>query len=288
MTLKFFAEIFKKAVSQWVDDKSASLAASLAFYTVFSIAPLLLILISIAGVFFGKDFAQGEIFKQVSDFIGKQDAETIKNMIEGLNQNSTNFFTTFLGFITLLFASTRVFSQLQDAMNEIWKVKTETRHGLIFSTVLEYFSYFFMILATGIFILISLFFSVFLAMATEFFTDVLPTTIFIWRALDFLLSLVLTTLVFAMIFKTLPNTKIQWKDVWVGSVLTTLLFLVGRFFISFYLKKGNFGSVYGTASSFVAVLLWIYYSTQILLLGAEFTQVYTKRLGSHSKITKLK
>ncbi len=272
--------LLKLTFSDWNEDKAPRLAAALAYYMAFSLAPLLVIVIAVAGLVYGQDAAQNRIVGEISGLIGRQGAEQVQAMIAGASKVSSGVVATVLGIITLLFGASGVFGQLQDALNTIWEVRPKPGQGFIAMVRQRFFS-FTMVLGTAFLLLVSLV----MAAAVAAFSDILLGGI-AWaepllQALNFLFSLLVTTLLFALIFKIVPDVEIHWRDVWIGAVFTALMFSLGRLALGLYLGQGSFGSSYGAAGSLVIIMLWIYYSAQILFFGAEFTQVYATRYGSH-------
>ncbi|MGH2415092.1 MAG: YihY/virulence factor BrkB family protein, partial [Microcystaceae cyanobacterium] len=260
-------------------DKASQLAAALAYYTIFSIAPLLIIAIAIAGSVFGEDAARGEITKQIQSLVGRSGAEVIETMINNANQPDVKSFASLVGVVLLIIGSSGVFAQLQEALDQVWNIQprqTLSIGELIRKRVLS----FSMVLAIGFLLLVSLIFSATLSGFSSLGDSLLPGLDFIWQLLNFGLSFVLITLLFALMYKFLPDVEITWRDVWMGATLTALLFSIGKWVLGLYLGQGSFGSAYGAAGSLVIVLVWVYYSAQILLFGAEFTQVYSRRFGS--------
>ena len=258
--------------------KVPQLGAALAYYTVFSIVPLLVIIIAMIGLIFGQEAAQSYILEQLAGLLGEQSTAAIKDMIERANQPSTGIIATVVAFATLLFGATGLFGQLQDSLNSIWGVQTKDRGmwGLIQDRFLSVLA----VVGTGFLLLVSLVMSAGLAAFGKWFGGWLPAPEFVLQGLNFLLSFAVITGLFAMMFKVLPDARVAWRDVWVGAALTSMLFTIGKSAIGLYLGKSDVGSAYGAAGSLVILLVWVYYSAQILLFGAEFTQVYANRAGS--------
>jgi membrane protein len=250
----------------------------LAYYTVFSIVPLLIVIIALIGLFFGQDAAQSAIMGQISNLVGEQSAAAIKDMIQRAEQPSTGLVATAVAVVTLLFGASGVFGQLQDALNTVWGVELREGRG-VWGFIKDRFLSFVAVVGTGFLLLVSLVLSSALAALGKWVSGVLPVPEAVLQALNFLVSFVVITGLFALIFKVLPDVRVAWRDVWVGAALTAALFTIGKFAIGLYLGKSNVASAYGAAGSLVIVLVWVYYSAQILLYGAEFTQVYANRLG---------
>ena len=273
-----FWHLLKEAASDWSHDRAPRLGAALAYYTVFSIVPLLTVIIALIGLFFGQDAAQSAIMGQVSNLVGEQSAAAIKDMIQRAEQPSTGLFATAVALVTLLFGASGVFGQLQDALNTVWGVELREGRG-VWGFIKDRFLSFVAVVGTGFLLLVSLVLSSALAALGKWFSGVLPVPEAVLQSLNFLLSFVVITGLFALIFKVLPDARIAWHDVWVGAALTAALFTIGKFAIGLYLGKSDVASAYGAAGSLVIILVWVYYSSQILLYGAEFTQVYANRLG---------
>jgi membrane protein len=270
--------LVKETFSDWSEDNATRLAAALAYYTAFAIAPLLVIAIAIAGYFFGDEAARDQVGQQVSGVLGSTAGEAVNDMVQraGANQGS-GIAATVIGIATLLFGASGVFGELQNALNTIWEVAPKPNQG-IWATIRQRFFSFAMVLGVGFLLLVSLVISTALGAIGQFFGGDEPTLI--WKVISFLISFGVTTALFALIFKYLPDAKIQWGDVWIGAAATALLFTIGKAALGWYLGRESTTSAYGAAGSFVALLLWVYYTAQILFLGAEFTQVYARRYGS--------
>ncbi len=271
--------LLRETFNDWSEDRAPRLAAALAYYTVFALAPLLIIVIAIAGLFFGETEVRDSILSQVGGLIGENGREAIDAMIQGARKPAAGIIATVIGVVTLLLAAGGLFGQLQDALNTIWEVQPKPGRGIM-GTIKDRFLSFSMVLGVGFLLLVSLMISAALsAVGTLVAGDAYAETL-LWQLVNFVVSFVATTLLFAMIFKILPDVKIAWRDVAIGAVATAALFALGRFAISLYLGKAAPESTYGAAGSLVALLLWVYYSAQILFMGAEFTQVYAKTYGS--------
>lgn len=277
MNLKAVFRLLKETFQEWNEDKASRLAAALAYYTVFSIAPLLLIAIAIVGFIFGQEAAQGQITGQLSGLVGSQVAEIIQGLVNSASQGGGG--VSILNIVILLFGASGVFVQLQEALNTIWEVQPKPGQGIrqILQTRLVSFS---MILVIGFLLLVSLVLSTTLAAVGNFAGGLLPGFGFLWQLLNFVVSFGVITLLFAAMYKILPDATIAWNDVWIGAGITALLFTIGKWLLGLYLGIASVGSAFGAAGSLVALLIWVYYSAQILFFGAEFTQVYAKRYGS--------
>lgn len=272
-------ELTKAAFSEWDDDKASRLAAALAYYTAFSLAPLLVIAIGIAGLVFGDDAAQGEIVGQLQGLIGVDGARFVEQMIAASRAPATSITATVFGVAVLLFGASGVFGQLQDALNTIWEVKPRPGRGWR-GIIRDRFLSFTMVLGTGFLLLVSLALSAAAAALGRYLSGALPIPEFALQAVNVIVSLGIITLLFALIYKVVPDAKIAWQDVWIGAFITALLFSIGKLVIGLYLGKSTVASSFGAAASLAVLLIWIYYSAQILFLGAEFTQVYATRYGS--------
>ena len=279
MNLKAVWGLLKETFSEWNKDKASRLAAALAYYTVFSLAPLLIIVIAIAGSVFGEEAARGEIVKQIQGLVGKDGAEFIQTAIENASKPAAGTIASIISIVALLFGATGVFAELQDALNTVWEVQPKPESGLL-NIIRNRFLSFTMILGVGFLLLVSLVSAAILSGLANFVGNVLPGIDALWQLVNLLLSFVITTLLFGLIYKVLPDVKIAWSDVWIGATITSVLFSIGRFLLGQYLGNSSFGSTYGAAGSLVIILAWVYYAAQILFFGAEFTQVYARRYGS--------
>jgi len=280
MGLRTFLELLKLSAVEWWNDNTFRLAASLAFYTIFSLAPVLIIAIAIAGLFFSQEHATQHIVREVSDLIGPQGGEAVRQVSVDIGKVGGGHKAALIGAITLLLGSTAVFAELQAALNHIWDVKADPHRGALASFVRERVLSFFIVLAVGFLLLVSLVISATLTAAREYIDERYAGLGGVWEAVHLFASFAIITMLFALIYRYLPDAEITWRDVAVGSVVTAVLFTGGKFLIGFYLGRAAVGSVYGTAGSFALLLIWVYYSALICFYGAEFTQVYARRLGS--------
>lgn len=271
--------VFRRAVGEWWEDNVSRLAASLAYYTVFSIAPLLVIAIAIAGAVFGAEAARNEVSTQLRGLLGPAGAGLVEMTVENASRDETGgALAGILGVLVLVWGATNVFTSLQDSLNTIWGVKPRPDLGL-WNTIRIRFLSFGMVLGFAFLLLVSLLVSAALS-ALERYLDGVEFEL-AWRAVNIAISIGVFSLLFAMIFKFLPDVKVGWRDVAIGAVATAVLFSIGKTLIGLYLGHSTVGSVYGAAGSLVILLLWVYYSAQVLFLGAEFTQVYARRHGRH-------
>jgi len=271
--------IIKSVANSWSEDKISLLAASLAYYTMFSIAPLLIISIAVAGFIFGKDASRGNIFQAIQGLVGTQGAAAIQTMVQSASAaKHTGVIAAIIGFITLALGASGVFLQLQDALNSIWHVMQDPKRGWA-STIRQRLLSFAMVGAIAFLLLVSLLISAAIAAAGHFVSEKIPGGESIWHLAQFGLTFLITTLLFAMVFKILPDAKIKWKATWLGSAVTSFLFSLGKTIIGLYLGKSAFASAYGAAGSLVIVLVWLYYSAIIFFVGAEFTKFSMSSLG---------
>ena len=272
--------LLKDTFAEWSDDNASRLAAALAYYTVFAIAPLLVIAIAIAGLLLGQEAATNQVSRSLSSVFGQTAGDAVNGLVESArNRVGAGIVATIIGVITLLFGASGVFGELQNALNTIWEVAPKPNQGFM-QTIRKRFFSFSMVVGVGFLLLVSLVVSA----AISAFGEVLGGDQFavslIGQVTDFVVSFGVTTLLFALIFKVLPDVTVQWRDVWIGAVVTALLFTVGKSLLGWYLGRASTTSAYGAAGSFVALLLWVYYSAQILFFGAEFTQVYARAHGA--------
>lgn len=272
----FIKEIFQA----YSDDDCFTLGAALSYYTVFSLAPILFIVISITGTVFGPDAVRGEIYHQLEGFLGNEYAQQVQNLIRNAYQYRSGLVEAILGFITLIFGATGVFTQLKKSLNVIWEMKVEARNGIA-AFLFDRFMSFTVVMAIGFVLLLAFMIEAVVTFLWQFIELWLPyISTFLLISINFVTSIVLTTLFFAFIYKFLPDAMIRWSDVILGALVTALLFSLGKLGIALYLSKSNAGAAFGTSGFLVVLLMWVYYSSQILFLGAEFTYVYAKRYGS--------
>jgi membrane protein len=280
---KSIYQLLKTTYFEWSRDRVPRMGAALAYYTIFSLAPLLVIAIAIAGFAFGEDAVQGRIMGEIQGLVGAQSALAVQTMIQSAHRPAEGVIATIVGIAVLLVGASGVFSEMQDALNTIWKVDSASRIG-VWSLVRYRFLSFGMVLGIGFLLLVSLLLSAALSAVTTYAFGIIPIPPAALHALDFTFSLVFIAALLAMIFKLLPDMPIAWRDVWVGAALTSLLFTAGKFLIGFYIGHSISMTAYGAAGSVVGILAWIYYSAQLLYFGAEFTQVYSKECGSKCQV----
>ena len=274
--------LLRETITEWQADKASRLAAALAYYTVFSLAPLLIIAVATAGTIFGQEAAKGEIVEQIEGLVGSDSARVIETAISNANQPDVSNIASIISIIVLLFGASGVFTQLQDSLNTVWNVQPKPGRSMkgIIGLVLKRILSFSLVLGIGFLLVVSLILSATLLALSNYQSSLLPDLNFLWQIFNFVLSFGIVTLLFALMYKFLPDVKIAWSNVWIGAIITSLLFAIGKFLLGFYLGRGSFGSTYGAAASLVVLLAWVYYSAQILFLGAELTLVNARRHGS--------
>lgn len=279
-TVKETWGLVKVAASAWIDDYAPSMGAALAYYTVFSLAPLLLIVISIAGLMFGADAARGEIFGQLRGLMGDDAAKAIEGILASVRKPSESISATVIGVAVLLVGATTVFGELQDALDRIWRAPAREKSAGLLSLLRARILSFGMIFGIAFLLMVSLVLGAVMAALGKWWGGYFGGWEMLAQIVNALLSLVLTTAVFAFIYKLMPRVKVRWHDVWLGAAVTALLFTVGKTLIGLYIGKTGVASGFGAAGSIVIVLVWVYYSAQIFLMGAEFTWVYAQTFGS--------
>ena len=274
------ASLLKQTFQEWLQDKAPQLGAALAYYTVFSLAPLILVLLAIIGFLFRDDpaGAWNKITQQMSYFLDPSALQVVQNIAQKAAQPGKSVIATIIGIALALFGASGVFGQLQDALNTIWGVKAKPGTG-IWGFLRARFLSFAMVAGICFLLLVSLAIEALLKGFSHYVQSVVPGGIVIALTVYLVFDFAVVVLLFAMIFKFLPDVKIQWRDVWIGAVMTAIFFGIGKWALGLYLSSGAAGSAYGAASSLITLLLWVYYSSQILLFGAEFTQVYSDRAG---------
>jgi len=274
------AAVFKQAANAWLSDNAPRLGAALAFYTLFSLAPVLIVVVSMAGLVFGQKAAHADLARQSQALIGTQGAAAIHSIIQGAtNRPALGWLATTIGALTILVGVSGAFNELQDALNLIWKVDISKRSFWTFAIGQRLWS-FLLVAATGLLLLIFLIVSAGLSAVEKLLGTLIPPSILHLEIITVLVSFCMITIMFALVFKFIPDTKIEWRDVWPAAALTSLLFTVGKVAIGFYLGHSALASVYGAAASLAIFLIWVYYSAQILLFGAELTHAYANKCGS--------
>jgi len=278
--IRAFFSLLKQTFDEWNADRAPRLAAALSYYTVFSIAPFLIVVIAVAGLVAGRDAVRGRLDEQIQGLVGREGADMIQELVQNTGKPSDNILASIIGIATLLLGAGGVFGQLQEALNTVWGVQPKPGRGIL-GTIKDRFLSFTMVLGVGFLLMVSLIVSAAVTAAGAYVQRLLPGTDFVLQAINFLISFGVVTLLFAMMFKILPDVKVKWQDVWIGAGFTSLLFSIGKTLIGLYLGNSGVLSTYGAAGSLIVILLWVFYSAQILLFGAEFTQVYAQRYGSH-------
>jgi len=275
--------LLKKTFNAWIDDNATRLGASLAFYTMLSLAPLLIVVVAVAALAFGQKAAQGQLIWEIQDLVGKEGALAIQGLIQSAYSPAAGTTATVLGVLTLVFGASGVVAELRDALNIIWHVPSAATFSSLrgfLRLIRERFYLFGLILGVGFLLLVSLALNAAIATLGSLFGSLLPASESLLHLAVFLISFLVITFLFAAIYKFLPDVRLQWSDVMVGACFTSLLFTVGKQLIGIYLGKASFGSAYGAAGSLVIVLVWVYYSAQLFFFGAVFTKIYTETFGS--------
>lgn len=272
--------VLKHAFKGFSDDKVPKLSASLAYYTVFSLAPLLIVIIFLASIFLGREAIEGSIFGQIKGFVGADAALQIQEIVKNAALGGKSKIAAAIGIITLLVGATSVFGEIQDSINSVWGLKAKAKAG-IWKLVKDRLLSFGIIGSLGFLLLVSLAVTAVVEGLNQRLQHIFPDiTVVLFYIINLIITLVVVTVLFAVIFKVLPDAKIKWTDVWAGSIVTALLFILGKFLIALYVAKSSIGTTYGTAGSFVVLLVWIYYSSFILYFGAEFTKAWVLKYGS--------
>ena len=280
MQRKSIWQFLKITINEWVEAEPFQLAAALSYYTLFSLAPLLLIAIGVAGLVFGREAAQNQIVETLQGMIGQDSAKAVQEMIQASSEKpKTGLLSTVVGFVALLFGAGGVVGQLQTSLNRMWEVTPRPGQG-IWGFLRQRFFSFAMVLAIGFLLLVSLVVTAVLSSFTSMLSSFLGDATFVAHAIDILVSFGFVTLLFALIYKYVPDVEIQWRDVWVGAALTSILFTIGKYLIGLYIGTSGVGSTFGAAGSLITILVWVYYSSLIFFLGAEFTRVYATQYGS--------
>ena len=273
-----YLTLFKESFKEFGQDKVPRLGAALAYYTIFSIGPLLLIAVAMAGLFLGQEAAQGQVSGELGKVFGSQMAKSLEAMIEAAAKPESGKIATIVGVLTLMLGASGVFGQLKDALNTIWNVQPKKAAGIM-GFIKGRFLSMAMVLGIGFLLLITLVFDALISAMGPYLERLLGGEALL-QAIQLAISFVVSTFLFAAIFRILPDLKIAWKDVALGAVFTSILFVIGKWGLGVYLGKAAVGSAYGAAGSLVILLVWVYWSAQILLFGAEFTQVYARTFGS--------
>lgn len=272
-------ELFGGAFRSFAEDKATRLAAALAYYTVFSIPPLLMLMIGIGGMVFGRDATQGQVVAALSDLVGAGGAAAIEEILRSAHAEHRGLLPTVVGIVMLLLGASGVFGQIKDALDTIWEVAPRPGQGLK-SFLRKYVFSIMLLFGTGFLLLVSLLLNALLSGLGDYLGRTLPGGEGLWQAVNAGFSLVLIATLFTLMFRFIPDGRVAWKDAWIGGALTSLLFTIGEILIGFYLGRTNVGSAFGAAGSFVVLLVWVYYSSMIFLFGAEFTKTYARLRGS--------
>lgn len=276
-------DMFKRTYQDWKEDRASRLAASLAYYTIFSIAPLLVIAIAVAGFIWERESVEAQVMSQIQGLVGAEGANFVGDLIESASGRAEGVIATIVGIITLLFGALGVFNELHNSLNIIWEVREEKAESFwdaVKKAILNRFLSFTMVLGIGFLLLVSLVISAGLSATQELVGNALPVPEFFLQIINLIVSIAVITLLFAMIFKYLPDAEIPWRHVWLGAFVTAILFSLGKLLIGLYLGNSAVASSFGAAGSLVLLLVWVYYSAQILFFGAEFTQVYANTHSS--------
>lgn len=273
---KSILDLLKETYNKWSDHQAPRLGASVAFYSILSFAPLLVLVTAMIGLVFGHEHAQGVLIDEARQLIGDRGADTVQTLLKNAQKPASGAIASVIAFITLLFGASGVFTELQDALNLMWDVQSEAAAGFMGMVKQRLFS-FGMVLSIGFLLLVSLLLSTGLAFLGHSFGQVVSVPPFVLEIINFVVSFAVVTGLFALMFKYVPNSKVSWKDVGVGAVGTALMFTIGKLLLGLYLGKASVGSTYGAAGSLVAVVVWIYYSAQIFFFGAEFTHLYSAK-----------
>src|SRR5580704_4437184 len=270
--------LLKKTFSAWNRHEAPRLGAALAFYTILSLSPLVIIVVALAGLIFSRSTAQAHILSQVQGMIGPDGGRAVESMLANAQRPAAGILGTIVGLISLLFGASGVFTELRSALNLIWEVTPEKTSGVV-GLLRERFFSFGMVLSIGFLLLVSLVVSTVLAAIGKFFGGLLPVPSPVVAVLNFFLSYLGVAVLFGLIFRLVPEAKVRWRNVWLGALVTALFFSIGKTLIGMYLGKSSVGSAYGAAGSVIVVIVWVYYSAQIFFFGAEFTHVYGERLS---------
>jgi membrane protein len=268
-----------KSFKNFGEDKIAKYSGSLAYTVVFSLGPLLIVIIFICSIFFGQEATQNRIFQETQDFVGKDAAQQLQTIIKNASLSGKSNFAAVIGIIALLFGATAIFAEIQDSINSIWNLKAKPKKG-IWKIIRTRFLSFSLVVSLGFLLLVSLAIAAVVESLSNRLRSLLPdVTIVLFYILNMVISFLITMALFALIFKVLPDAKTKWKEILPGAIASAVLFMIGKFAISFYIAKSNIGSTYGAAGSLVILLLWVYYSAIILYLGAEFAKAWSVRKG---------
>lgn len=277
--LKKFFKVIKGTASAFSQDNCVKLGASLSYYTIFAIGPLFVIIISLSAIFYGRDAVQGKLYGQISGLIGSEAAIQVQDIIKKSQHGNKGFVGTIIGTVVLVIGATGIFTEIQDSINYIWSLRAKPKRGIIKYLINRLLS-FSLIVSLGFLLLVSLVISALMDVLSDRLTLYFPhTTVYIFYVLNLIVIFIIISVLFAIIFKVLPDGKIKWKDALMGAGFTAVLFIIGKAGIGFYLGRSNLGATYGTAASVIIILTWVYYTSLILYFGAEFTKVYALEYG---------
>lgn len=279
-TFKQWLALCKQAVKSWSDDYAPSMGAALSYYSVFSMAPLLLIVISVAGLVFGEEAARGELFGQLAGLMGADAAKTLETLLASVNKPAQGIVSTLIGVAVLLIGATTVFGELQNALDRIWRAPVRKEASGLWNLLHTRLLSFGMVLGIAFLLMVSLVLGAVVSALGKWWGDALVGWEILAQLINIVLGFALTTGVFAMIYKLMPRVQVRWYDVWIGAAATALLFTVGRFLIGLYIGKSGVASSFGAAGSLIVIFVWVYYSAQVFLMGAEFTWLYARQYGS--------
>ncbi len=278
-------QILLNSVKGFIYDNAFKMAASLSYYTLFSIAPMMIIIIALGSFFFGQDAIKGRVYGQINDFVGNVAAAQIQNMIENVHLSGDSYFATTIAIVTFFFGATSVFAEIQDSINRIWSLRVKPERGFqkfLFTRLIS----FSMVVTIGFLLLVSLILNTALALLTKPLEQWMGAYTILLKIVNFFILFCSITSLFAIIFKVLPDAQLKWRDTWIGALFTAILFIFGEWLVSFYLSSSASLSIYGAAGSVVVILIWVYYSSIILFFGAEFTKSYVLQFNSHLKPNK--
>ncbi len=277
--MRKFWLILRQAVDDFLNDNGMKLSASLSYYTIFSLGPVLMIVIALAGIFFGREAVQGKIYYQINGLVGNEAALQIQEIIRNIEENQESSIGALFGVVVLIFGATGVFTEIQDSINYIWSIKAKPKRGYV-KLLFNRFISFSLIIGFGFIVMVSLVLHALVDLLYEklvrYFED---TLVLIFQGINYILLFGIISVLFTVIFKVLPDAKVRWRDAYVGAAFTSVLFMIGKFAIGFYLGNSDVSATFGAAASIIILLLWVYYTSIILFFGAEFTKVYTLNFG---------
>jgi membrane protein len=282
MHVKSFYSLCKKAVSAWIDDYAPSMGASIAFYTVFSLAPLMIIVIAVAGFFWGRDAVQDQLFQQIAAMVGPDGAKAVQGVVAGAQAPTQGVVATVISVVVLAVGATTVFAELQSALDRIWQTPAAAKPSGIWNMVRSRLLSFGLVLALAFLLIVSLVASTLLSAFGSWAGGLLPGMALLLQVLNIVVTLAAMTVLFALIFRYMPHASVAWRDVWTGALVTAVLFEIGKYLIGLYLGRASIASSYTAAGSLIVVLIWVYYAAQVFLLGAEYTWVYANEHGSRA------